>query len=155
MKNTKKTGISLIEILVVIAVLGTLVAVVSSQFSKTRERQVLKTATSDVLSSLNKARTMTLSSVLSSSYGVHFESDEVIIFSGTVFSAGAGGNESILFTSPAEISNVTLNASSGSSGEIFFNRLSGDPSKSGTVTISTPNFSNIITISATGAFSSN
>lgn len=155
MKNHFKKGITLIEIIIVFAVLALIFGVVSSEFSKSRERQVLKSAVSDILSSLNKARTKTLSSVNSSSYGVHFEAGQITIFTGTSYSPGATGNESILLALPAEISNVALGSGSGSSGNLYFERLSGDPSKSGSVTVSTPNFSKIISISATGAFSSN
>ncbi len=146
-------GITVIELLVVLAVLGIIIAVVIPQFSKTRENQVLKSGVQDVLSSINKARSQTLSSLNSSSYGVHFQSDEVIIFKGTSFSDNDPNNENISITSPASISNVILNLISAIPGEIYFNRLSGSPSKTGTVTISTTNYSKIITISATGAAS--
>jgi type II secretory pathway pseudopilin PulG len=155
MRTPLHKGITLIEFLLVFAVLGLIFSVVTSQFSSVRERQVLRSAVSDILSSLNKARSMTLSSLNSSSYGVHFSSDEIIIFSGTAFSSGDPDNESVSLTLPAVISDVTLDGMSGSSGNFYFERLSGDPSKSGTVTVSTPIFSETITISATGSFSAN
>ncbi len=153
MNNFYKRGISILEVIVVIAVLCIIAIIVIPQFAKTRENQVLKTAVADILSSINKARSQTLSSLDSSKYGVRFESDKVIIFTGTVFSAGAGTNESINITTPASITNVTLDGSSGTSGDIYFNRLSGSPSKTGTVTISTTSFTKIITIFATGVAS--
>jgi len=120
----RKKGITLVEIMVVIAVLGVLFSVV-------------------------------LPSVNSSSYGVHLESDKVIIFKGTAFSSGDADNETIDIIAPANISNVTLAGVSGSTGNVYFNRLSGGPNKTGTITISTTNFSKIITISATGGASVN
>ena len=148
-------GITLIEFILVFAVLALLFSVAIPRFGMIRERQVLKAAASDIVSSLNKARSSTLSSVNSSSYGVNFTPDEIMIFNGTTFSAGASGNESILLSAPAQISNVTLNGTSGTTGNLYFHRLSGEPSKSGTVTVSTPNFSQTITISPTGAFNAN
>lgn len=147
-----KRGISIIEILVVIAVLGIIFSVMVPQFSKSREMQVLKSGVADTLSSIDKARGGTLSSLDSSSYGVHFESDKVIIFKGTVFSAMDANNETIDIATPATISNITL-ASGGS--DLYFNRLSGSPSTTGTVTVSTASYSKTITISATGAIISN
>src|SRR3989344_5808676 len=135
MKKTFQKGITIIEILVVLAVLGIIISVTLPQFSKMRENQVLKNAVADTLSSINKARGETLSSLNSSEYGVRFQSAQVIIFTGKVFSAGAGSNESINITPPASITNVTLNGSSGVSGDLYFNRLSGSPSKTGTITI--------------------
>jgi prepilin-type N-terminal cleavage/methylation domain-containing protein len=155
MKNIYRRGITMIELVVVIAVIGLLVSVVFPQFSKGRELQVLKSGVEDTLSSIDKARVETLSSLNSSSYGVHFQSNKVIIFTGTTFSAGASSNEIINIVTPANISNVTLGGVSSMSGDMYFNRLSGSPSLTGTVTISTHNYSKIITISGVGAVSSN
>ncbi len=154
MNNYYKKGISALEILVVVALIGILVAVIIPQFSKSREQAVLKSAVGDTLSSIDKARGETLSSLNSSSYGVHFQSNKVIIFTGTTFSSGASSNESINFTTPASITNVTLGGVSGASGDFYFTRLSGAPSTIGTITISTTSYSKIITISATGVASS-
>ena len=151
----KKKGATISQLLVVLAVLSILFSVVVPQFSKTRERQVLKSVISDVLSSIDKARGGTLSSLNSSEYGVHFQSDKIIIFKGEIFSAVGVDNETIDITSPASITNVTLGGVSGASGDIYFNRLYGVPSAIGTVTISTPNYSKIITVSATGIASVN
>lgn len=145
-------GMTVIELLVVIAVLGIIFLVVIPRFSQTRESAVLKAAVNDVLSSINKAKNETLSSVDSSSYGVHFESGQVIIFKGTIFTAGVSTNESISITTPASISSISL---TGGASDIYFSRLSGTPNKTGTITISTPSFSKIITIYATGVASSN
>lgn len=155
MKNFYEKGISVIELLGVLAVLGLLLLIILPQFSKLRENQALKAAVSDTLSAFNKARGNTLASVNSSTYGVHLESNQVIIFTGTIFSALAPDNENINIISPVSITNVTLNGVSGNSGEMYFNRLSGAPSKTGTITISSPSFSKVINLSATGVASFN
>jgi len=153
--KNKKKGVTAVEILIVLAVLGILFSIVLPQFSKIRENQVLKNGIEEILSSINKAKSQTLSSLNSLEYGVHFESGQVIIFKGTIFSALDPDNEDINITSPASISDVTLGGVSGSSGEFYFNRLSGNPSKTGTVTLSTSNYSKTITISAAGTASVN
>lgn len=155
MKNIYNKGITALEIILVLSVLSVIFLIVIPRFSAIREAQVLKSGTENILSSINKARGYTLSSLNSSEYGVHFQSDKVIIFKGKVFSAGAGDNENISITDPAVISNVTLGGVSGSSGDFYFNRLSGAPSATGTITISTSSYSKVITISATGSASSN
>ncbi len=126
-----RRGLSILEVLVVLAVVGVIASIVVPQFGKTRENQVLKSAVADVLSSVDKARGETLSSLNSSEYGVRFQSDKVIIFKGKVFSAGASDNETISITTPASITNVTLGGVSGATGDMYFNRLSGSPSASG------------------------
>ena len=150
-----QSGIALVEILVVIAIIVLILLVVLPPFSSIKEGQVLDNAVENVISALNKARTQTLSSLDSSEYGVHFESDQILIFKGKVFSANDPDNESVEITSPATISDVTLGGVSGPEGELYFARLSGVPDKSGTVTVSVAGNSKIITISSTGTVSKN
>lgn len=148
-------GFAVVEILVVLGILGIIILIALPNFSTFRETETLTAATRDVLSSLNKARSDTLASIDSSEYGVHFQSDQVIIFKGQNFSAADPDNESIEISWPATISNVTLGGQSGTSGDVYFNRLTGASSTTGTVTVSTANLSKVITISATGAVSAN
>lgn len=148
-------GISFIEILIVAAIIGIIVLLALPAFSPIKESQVLNNAVENVVSALNKARAQTLSSLDSSEYGVYFESDQIVIFKGKVFSAGDHENESIEITPPATISNVALGGVSESEGELYFARLSGVPDKTGTITISMPSSTKTITISATGVISKN
>ena len=148
-----KRGVSVVELLVAIAILGIILAVVLTPFSKSRERATLDSAVVDILTGISQARSKTLASMDSSSYGVHFASNEVIIFKGTSFSSGDPDNDTISITQPAAVSDVTLDGESGSSGEFYFSRLSGSPSASGTVTVSSPSYSKTITITATGSAS--
>ncbi len=155
MKKLFNKGFTAIEILIALAVIVIIVSVALPQLSHSRENQAMKNAVQESLSSIDKARGETLSSLNSSEYGVHFQSDKVIIFKGTAYSTGASTNETIDIVTPASISNVTFGGVSSTSGDVYFNRLSGAPSTTGTVTISTTNFSKIITISATGIASVN
>jgi Tfp pilus assembly protein FimT len=157
MKNYLKNqrGVSALELITVISITLILIIIVFSKFSSVREGQVIKSAVEGVLSSIDRARGETLSSLNSSEYGVHFQSDKVIIFKGKVFSAGDSLNESIDLTTPASITNVTFGGVSGTSGDVYFNRLSGMPSTTGTISINTGSYSKIITISATGSASVN
>lgn len=155
MLNFYKKGITLVEILVVISILAILIIVVVPSFSKLRERQSLNNAVADVMTSLNKAISQTSASLDSSEYGVRFESNKVIIFKGQVFSSGDATNETINIISPAIISSVILNSVNSIPAELYFNRFSNIVSKTGTITVSTTNFSKIITIGALGTISTN
>lgn len=152
MMHFYKKGISVIELLIVIAILGILVAVAVVQFSKVIEKQKLNNAVADVIASIDKASSQTLASVESSSYGVHFQSDKVIIFKGEVFDINDPNNEEVEIISPVSISSIDL---AGGVSQIYFARLSSTPSTSGTLTVSTSSFSKIITISPTGSISTN
>ena len=152
MKSFYKKGINIIEFIIIFTILSAIFAIVLPELSKSRENQVVKSAVQEMLSSIDKARSQTLSSLNSSEYGVHFQSDKVIIFKGKVFSALDSNNENIEIVSPAFISTVSLTAGAG---DLYFSRLSGVPSATGTVVVSSPNLSKTITISATGVASPN
>lgn len=155
MKNFYQKGITLLEVIIVIAIVGILVAIVSPQFSKMKNSQIIKNASSDIVSSLNKAQSQTRASLDSFSYGVHFQSDKIIIFKGINFSANDANNQNINIISPATISNITLTNGATS---IYFNRLTGLPSGTGMITVSISSdasLTKIITISATGLGSIN
>ena len=152
MINSYKKGMTAVEILIVLAILGIIFAVVLPSFKTIKENQILKSTVSDVVSALDKARSNTLASVNSSNYGVYFESSQIVIFKGTSYSPSDVNNENISIMEPATISSINL---IGGATEVYFNRLTGAPNKTGTVTISLSSLSKIITISASGAVSMN
>ena len=149
-KIFNQKGITIIEILFVIGIIVIIFMVVTPSFGRFRQVQMLKTTSQDVVSALDKARGNALASVDSSEYGVHFQSDKIVIFKGTVYPSLNPNNENINIISPATISNINL---SGGGSEVYFNRLSGAPNKTGMITVSVSSDSKIITISATGASS--
>jgi Tfp pilus assembly protein FimT len=149
MKNLNK-GVTVLEALVVVSILAILLAFVLPSFKTTRDRELLKSVSSDVVSSLDKARSQTLSSLNSSEYGVHFETDKLVIFKGTTYSSSDVNNQIISIVSPASISSISL---TGGAVDVYFNRLSGAPNKTGTITVNVSGISKNITISATGTIS--
>ena len=151
MLNFKK-GVTVLEVLVVLAILGILLVIILPSFKTMRDNQILKSAASDIFSALDRARSETLSSVNSSEYGVHFQSDKIVVFQGKVYSSSDPDNENIPIYSPATVSAINL---TGGAVDLYFNRLSGAPDKTGTVTVSVSALSKVITISATGTASMN
>ncbi len=155
MKNFYKKGITILEIIIVIAVVGILARVVYPQLVKIKQTQVLKNASEDIISASNKAKSETLASLDSYNYGIHFQVDKIIIFRGTSYVSNDANNEIIDIISPASISTISL---SGGGTDFYFNRQSGTPNKNGSVVVSIAGDSNLtktITISATGSLSVN
>lgn len=153
MKNLNQKGITIFEILLVIAIVGILAVLVLPGFAKIKRIQVLKSATEDIVSVIGKAHSQTLSSLDSSEYGVHFGSDELVLFKGITYSENDPNNENIEIIFPASISSISL---TGEAVDLYFNRLSGLPSVFGTITVSVPGISSkTVTISAMGSASVN
>lgn len=150
-----KNGFSLIEVLIVIGIIVVLSSLVISPFSSFRDQQVLRGSVEDVLSTIAKARTATLAGLDDSAYGVHFQSDSLVIFPGSTYQAGAVGNEVVSLNPLTNISAINL---TGGATDITFQRLSGVTAVSGTITVSLVSSSTqnrIITIQPTGTATSN
>ena len=153
--NFYKKGLTALEVLIAIAIIAILVALVLPNFSAMRKNQTLKNAAEDVASSLRTAKSQSLASINSSEYGVHFEETKIVIFKGKTYLQNSPDNITIDIIAPASISNVTLGGVSGNIGDVYFQKISGDPSLSGSVTVSIPNSSKTINLSAVGAVTIN
>lgn len=154
----KNKGISIIEILVVITIIGILTAIVVLNLSTFRNERSLSNTTSDIISLLNNARNNTISSLNSSAYGIHFETDRVIYFTGSTFNSSDSANIEIDLNPSVNIpSSGGINLSGGGS-DVIFTRLTGDTVNYGTIIIrltSDATRQKVITINKTGSVSSN
>jgi len=63
---------------------------------------------------------------------VHFETDMVVVFEGTSYTAGDPDNDERSLPARTNVTNISL----GGGSEVYFERLSGDVSPTGTVTVS-------------------
>ena len=150
-KTTKKlltnNGISLIEIIAVVAIGMLLVVVITSPLKEFRNRQILVSATEQVSAVLNEARSNTLVSKDKSSYGVHIESDKVILFTGTIYTESDIGNKETFL-------NENVSITSNPATDILFQRLTGKTDQNGNIelslTSSNGTIQGIITIEETG-----
>jgi len=157
MKNIKNKGISIVETLIVICIISVVVAIIIPNLSEFRNQQVLKNTTEDVVSLINEARNNTISSKNSNAYGVHFQSDRAILFSGLSFVPSVD-NKQIDFDSAVLIPGTGGINLTGGGSDIIFNRITGDTVNNGTIVIQLANDSSrqkIINISILGIISTN
>ena len=136
-------GFTAIEILIVIAIMVIIAAISLTSLVNLNNVQALNTETDSVLSILERARARSISSENSSEFGVHFASTSAALFAGKNYSAGAATNEVRNFNGKVQISSINLR---GGVVDLYFNRLTGKPSATGTVVFSLSNSTTTKTI---------
>jgi len=146
-------GLTLIEILIVIAILFTLAALGAGALPLFQRTVDLNASLEDGMSALLRARSKTLAGEDGLQYGVHLSSDRVVLFEGGTYSSSDPKNEETVLPATVEISSITLN---GDGAEVIFQKLTGETNQYGTVTFRlTSDFSKTrtLTILETGVVS--
>lgn len=128
-----KKGFTLIEIILVLAIIGILTVISLKAMAKFRNQAVLDATVEGVVSILREAQNLTLASKEDSSYGVYLEPSRIVLFQGDAYVEGDGDNVVSDLQNQIFISDVDLN--SGGS-VIIFERLTGETLNWGTTTIS-------------------
>lgn len=124
-----KRGFTVIEMLVVIAILVVLAGVSIAFLLPQKQTATVDRDAQNALTYLQRARNQSLSSVDNSSFGVNFASTSAAFFKGTSY--GAAGVQSSFTYAPSVYATVAL---TGGATQVYFNRLSGEPSVTGTIT---------------------
>jgi prepilin-type N-terminal cleavage/methylation domain-containing protein len=128
--RTKIKGFSIIEMLVVIAIIIALSGTVLSAFVSYRKSQSLSLDTEAVVGTLLQARNQTISSKNASVYGVNFSTNSVTLFAGPTFNQGDPNNQ-VLSLSPGNTLATTLSPATA----ITFNRITGETNATSTVSV--------------------
>ena len=150
----KTKGFTVVELLVSLAIMAVLAVVVFSTFINFRKNEALVMDAETIVSVLRQARNQTLTSKNSSSYGVHIIASKITIFSGTSYVSGNSGNQDFVLSNTDTILTISL---TGGGSDVVFQRLTGETSQNGTVTVSSPglNQTKTVTIYKTGLVDSN
>ena len=147
---TKHQGFTMIELVVVLAIIVLLMAVVVTPFRAFRNSKALDTTSEETLALLSEARGSTLSAKDGYRYGVHFESSQAVLFRGDTYSSGDTTNKAITLDNALEFSSISL---AGGGSEVVFDRLTGKTTQSGSVVVrikSDTSKTRTITIGGTG-----
>lgn len=157
--NTKEKGFTLMEVVVVIAVLGAIAAITLASFYIIQKRSELNNNANELANILKLAQNLSITSEQESQYGVYFDTSSApnryILFKGANFSARESSFDQIYYLSKnTELFNVSL----GGASEVVFKRISGSAEPSGNVSlrlISDPSLQKTVYISAVGIVSFN
>ncbi len=150
MRNcSKKNGFTIIELIIVLAIIALLAAVANFSFSQLSGSQSVDKASLSVYSILTKAHSSAVSGIDASDFGVRIFKNKVTSFEGTYGNSNADYVLSNL---------VAIATSSGIGTDIIFNNLYGNTTASGTISIyliANPKTSSTIQIFTTGAIQRN
>ena len=150
MKKSSSRGFTVIEIMTVMVIAAVITGIVISSFSQLNSSQALNTEADTILSMIERARARSVSSENASEYGINFASSSVTLFVGKSYTAGSSTNETENLNSKVKISSIAL---TGGASSFYFNKLSGKPSATGKVilsSVSTASTTKTITIYGTG-----
>jgi prepilin-type N-terminal cleavage/methylation domain-containing protein len=145
-RDCYRKGFTLLEILMVMSIMVIISAVSVGAFFNLREKNLIQKDADSIVSMIEKAKSMSSNRKNDSSYGVKFSSSTVTIFSGQNFTSGNVISkydlEKLVVISAVSLSSNTL--------ELGFNKITGNPNATGTVTLITPSYSRVVTIFGTG-----
>lgn len=130
MKKINK-GFTLVEMLIVVAIMAIILASVLPSLLSFRRSSMLNVETQEVITLINRARMLAVSSKNDQQFGVHFEAGKVVIFQGTTYTAGASTNEERVLNS-ALTGSTTV---SGGGADILFAKVTGAADKVATTTL--------------------
>ncbi len=142
-KRYAQKGFTLTEVLVSIAIVALLGTIVMSTFFIYRKNQSLSLDTQTVSTILRQARNQTLSYKNSAVYGVHFNTTDVVLFPGSVYSSSNPENEVYPLNYSDTILTIML---AGGGSDVIFQRLTGETSQNGSIVISAPGLTQTKTV---------
>src|SRR3989344_6911037 len=129
--HVKQRGISILELVIVLAILAAMSAVVISSFSRFSSRTTFSDSKEKIMLALTRARSRTLASENGMVYGVHFQSDKVVLFTGSTYATSSVTNEPYLIDGRAPIHSISIVGGSN----VVFKRLTGETTNTGTEVI--------------------
>lgn len=127
-------GITLIEVLIVIAILAVIFAVALPQLSDFKKTQSLRNTADQIVSLLNDARAKTLASEGGNYFNVLLEEDKATLFSGASFSESDPYLKEVTFEPGVILPSENIDLESGSD-TVSFLKLSGDTNDFGEIII--------------------
>ncbi len=131
LKNNRK-GFTLIELLIVLGIVAIIFSLVIGFLNNFKDKESIDKNINLVAEVLRQAKHDTINSKDSSQYGVHFDSDKIVVFVGPTYSSLNPTNQ----TYPLDPNIVVYSTSiSGGGSDIIFNKLSGSTDNNGDVTL--------------------
>lgn len=149
-KSRLVKGFTLLEIILVLGLMIIISVISVKSFFTLREKHSIQKDADSIVSIIEKTKNLSSNRKNDSAYGIKFSSSSVIAYSGSSYETGNKISEYNL-EKTVTISNISLYTSSGIiQTEIDFAKITGNPNATGTIMLSSPSYSRIVTIYGTG-----
>lgn len=131
-KSKASSGFTALELLIVIAIMAILLAVIVPSFLNFRRSSLLNTETQQLVTMINRARLLSVSSKNDDRFGIHLEAGKVVLFQGATYATSSPTNEVHAFDPALTLSSVAIN---GGGSELLFEKVTGATSQNATTTL--------------------
>ena len=125
-----KNGFTLLELIIVMAILGMITLFTFSAFTDYKDIQVAEGTVVEINSLIKETRQKTISAETSSQFGIHFATTSLVVFEGSTYNPGNTANHTYNFSN----TNIDIQLSNGGD-DIIFSRLTGVANSTGTIAI--------------------
>src|SRR3989339_187138 len=135
-------GFTVIELLIVMAILALLLASVPFAMTSFQESRSMDTAVQSTMQSLRRAQVLSQAVDGDETWGVYLQSGSVIVFQGASYVARDSAFDEVLeFSDSIQVSGVT---------EVIFEKLTGEPNATGDILFESNTRIQTLTIFETG-----
>lgn len=146
MRNTvSREGFSLIEVVLTTSLVSIVSLLSLSFYARFFSANSLSNTMDQIVGSLRKAQIYTLMGKENTQWGVTLSSSKVVMFAGSSYAARNTSFDETFTVEPS----VTVSGL----GEVVFNKVSGQPSTTPTVTVAANNSSKNLTVNSLGVVS--
>lgn len=125
-----KRGVSVLELIISLFLVTILASLVYYSLSGFKAREFLENDSKQISSLLEEARSLTISGQGGSQYGVYFQADRAVRFTGTTYATSSSGNVTYMLDSAVTISSISL---SGGGTSVVFDKFTGKTSNNGNI----------------------
>ena len=132
-QNNDQKGLTLVEVIIVVFMVVILATLSFQVFDIFNKRQAFEKNAQQIASQIKEARSATLASRDDSAYGIHITATRTVMFKGVTYTESATSNRDLVLNGRVQIGTISLN---GGGSDILFDRLTGDTSQYGSITLS-------------------
>ncbi len=142
----KRSGFSLLEMLIVITLLGLLAALSFPFYNPLVARHNIASARDTVVRSLHRTQLLSMAMANDTTWGIHFEAGKVVIFKGATYIGRDAAYD--------QVNTLASNITFSGLNDFIFTKFDGYPASTGTITITGGNSeTKTITLNAKGMVS--